>query len=94
MDCVIGWSGSVSKFPNKIINLFLFRYNEIFKVALLVSNFVGAGSLCFYLFMLSESSDVLIIAQYIIPTMVLVGFTFEICFRGTQLEVAVSLSWV
>jgi len=59
-------------------------------VAFLVSNFVGAGSLCFYLFMLSETSDVLIIAQYILPTLVLVGFTFEICLRGTQLEKAVS----
>ncbi|KAI8045577.1 hypothetical protein M5D96_001759, partial [Drosophila gunungcola] len=64
------------------------RYNEIFKVAFLVSNFLGAGSLCFYLFVLSETLDILTIAQYILPTFVLVGFTFEICLRGTQLEEA------
>ncbi|XP_017001256.2 odorant receptor 88a [Drosophila takahashii] len=72
----------------QLLNCLCGRYNEIFKVAFLVSNFVGAGSLCFYLFMLSETSDVLIITQYIIPTMVLVVFTFEICLRGTQLEEA------
>ncbi|XP_020817712.1 odorant receptor 88a [Drosophila serrata] len=72
----------------QLLNGLCNKYNEIFKVAFLVSNFVGAGSLCFYLFMLSETSDVLIIAQYIIPTMVLVGFTFEICLRGAQLEEA------
>ncbi|KAH8347533.1 hypothetical protein KR059_012305 [Drosophila kikkawai] len=73
---------------NKIFYKLFCRYNEIFKVAFLVSNFVGAGSLCFYLFILSETSDVLIIAQYILPTFVLVAFTFEICLRGTQLEEA------
>ncbi|XP_017026590.1 odorant receptor 88a [Drosophila kikkawai] len=72
----------------QLLNGLCERYNEIFKVAFLVSNFVGAGSLCFYLFMLSETSDVLIIAQYILPTFVLVAFTFEICLRGTQLEEA------
>ncbi|XP_016976437.1 odorant receptor 88a [Drosophila rhopaloa] len=72
----------------QLLNGLCGRYNEIFKVAFLVSNFVGAGSLCFYLFVLSETTDVLIIAQYILPTLVLVGFTFEICLRGTQLEEA------
>ncbi|XP_039492400.1 odorant receptor 88a [Drosophila santomea] len=72
----------------QLLNGLCCKYNDIFKVAFLVSNFVGAGSLCFYLFMLSETSDVLIIAQYILPTLVLVGFTFEICLRGTQLEEA------
>ncbi|XP_037730479.1 odorant receptor 88a [Drosophila subpulchrella] len=72
----------------QLLNDLCGRYNEIFKVAFLVSNFVGAGSLCFYLFMLSETSDLVIIAQFIIPTLVLVVFTFEICLRGTQLEEA------
>lgn len=66
------------------------RYNNIFKVAFLVSNFLGAGSLCFMLFMLSEATDLFIIVQYTLPTVVLIGFTFEICLRGTQLEEAVS----
>ncbi|XP_016960052.1 odorant receptor 88a-like [Drosophila biarmipes] len=72
----------------QLLNDFCGRYNEIFKVALLVSNFVGAGSLCFFLFMFSETSDLLIMGQYIIPAFVLVVFTFEICLRGTQLEEA------
>ncbi|KAH8294316.1 hypothetical protein KR054_010865 [Drosophila jambulina] len=81
-------SGLWLNFFSEIFHKFFHRYNEIFKVAFLVSNFVGAGSLCFYLFMLSETSDVLMILQYILPTMVLVLFTFEICLRGEQLEEA------
>ncbi|KAH8383780.1 hypothetical protein KR009_010511 [Drosophila setifemur] len=72
----------------QLLNELCRRYNDIFKVAFLVSNFVGAGSLCFMLFMLSEASDIVVIGQYILPTMVLVLFTFEICLRGTQLEEA------
>ncbi|XP_017046820.1 odorant receptor 88a [Drosophila ficusphila] len=72
----------------QLLNELFSKYNEIFKVAFLISNFLGAGSLCFYLFMLSETSDLVSIAQYVIPTIVLVVFTFEICLRGTQLEQA------
>ncbi|BFF90543.1 odorant receptor 88a [Drosophila madeirensis] len=72
----------------QLLNRLCGQYNDIFKVAFLVSNFIGAGSLCFYLFMLSETTDLFMIIQYITPTMVLVGFTFEICLRGTQLEEA------
>ncbi|KAH8268368.1 hypothetical protein KR026_005899 [Drosophila bipectinata] len=74
----------------QLLNELCRRYNNIFKVAFLVSNFLGAGSLCFMLFILSEASDLLIIVQYTIPTLVLIGFTFEICLRGTQLEEASS----
>ncbi|KPU80590.1 LOW QUALITY PROTEIN: uncharacterized protein Dana_GF27949 [Drosophila ananassae] len=70
----------------QLLNELCRRYNNIFKVAFLVSNFLGAGSLCFMLFILSEASDLLIIVQYTLPTVVLIGFTFEICLRGTQLE--------
>ncbi|XP_017117487.1 odorant receptor 88a [Drosophila elegans] len=72
----------------QLLNGLCGKYNEIFKVAFLVSNFLGAGSLCFYLFVLSETLDILTMVRYILPTCVLVGFTFEICLRGTQLEEA------
>ncbi|XP_017144839.1 odorant receptor 88a [Drosophila miranda] len=72
----------------QLLNRLCGQYNDIFKVAFLVSNFMGSGSLCFYLFMIAETTDIFMIIQYILPTMVLVAFTFEICLRGTQLEEA------
>ncbi|XP_022212862.1 odorant receptor 88a isoform X2 [Drosophila obscura] len=70
----------------QLLNRLCAQYNDIFKVAFLLSNFIGSGSLCLNLFMISETTDLFIMVQYVIPTMVLVAFTFEICLRGTQLE--------
>ncbi|XP_068147910.1 odorant receptor 88a [Drosophila tropicalis] len=63
-------------------------YNEIFKAALLVGNFVCATSICLHLYLITETTDLFKIFQFLFPTLALLGFTFDLCLRGTQLEEA------
>ncbi|XP_017957677.2 odorant receptor 88a [Drosophila navojoa] len=70
------------------INVLCDKFNDLFKLAIFLSDLVGATSICFHLYLMSEASDKLMIAKFLGPTMALVAFTFECCLRGSQLEEA------
>ncbi|XP_030559157.1 odorant receptor 88a [Drosophila novamexicana] len=72
------------------LNLICDKFNDIFKLAILITDLVGATSICFHLYLITETQDPLMIVKYILPTLALVVFTFEICLRGTQIEEASS----
>ncbi|KAH8306411.1 hypothetical protein KR018_010768 [Drosophila ironensis] len=72
----------------QIINDLCRRYNDIFKGAFLVGNFICAGSICIMLFIMTEASDFIVIIQNVQSLFVLIVFTFEICLRGSQLQEA------
>ncbi|XP_017844822.1 odorant receptor 88a-like [Drosophila busckii] len=64
------------------------QFNDIFKAAIFTTHLVVATTICCHLYLITETQDVLLIIKYILPTLVLVGFTFEICMRSTQLHEA------
>lgn len=74
------------------INLLCEKFIDIFKLSIFISDLVGATSICFHLYLMSEADDMLTVGKYLCPTMALVIFTFECCLRGTQLEEAVSIA--
>ncbi|XP_030374342.1 odorant receptor 88a-like [Scaptodrosophila lebanonensis] len=64
------------------------KFNAISKNCFLVGDFIAAGSLCFLLFAITETKDVMLIVQYVLPTMGLILFTLDQCYHGAQLEEA------
>ncbi|XP_017844820.1 odorant receptor 88a-like [Drosophila busckii] len=70
------------------LNALVNHFNTIVRGAIFSTHLVGATSICFHLYLITESQDLLMIGKYVIPTLVLVVFTFEICLRGAQLEEA------
>ncbi|XP_030374232.1 odorant receptor 88a-like [Scaptodrosophila lebanonensis] len=64
------------------------KFNDFCKMCILLTDFVSALALCFHLVMLTETHNLMMIIKYLLPTLGLVLFTFDQCWRGTQLEQA------
>ncbi|KAH8358884.1 hypothetical protein KR093_003187 [Drosophila rubida] len=64
--------------------------NSIFNTAIMLTDLLAAGAMCFHLYLVTETKDFIMMSRYMIVGAALVGFTYEICLRGTQLEEASS----
>lgn len=73
------------------LNSMFDQFNDIFKVLLMVTDFIAATTICFHLYLITETSDLLLRVRYALPSTLLVFYTFETSLRGTQLAEAVSV---
>jgi len=71
------------------LNLLCDQFNNLFNAGVMITDFMAATTICFHLFLLSETEDLFFMLRYLIPTVTLTAFTFELCLRGSQLEDAV-----
>lgn len=72
------------------LNTLFDQFNDIFKAMLMVTDFIAATTICFHLYLISETSDPFLMVKYALPCGILVLSSFEICLRGTHLADAVS----
>lgn len=72
------------------LNYLFDKYNDIFKAMLMVTDFIAATTICFHLYLITETSDPFQIIKYALPSGILVLSCFETCLRGTHLADAVS----
>ncbi|EDV93272.1 odorant receptor 88a [Drosophila grimshawi] len=68
------------------LNMICDKFNDIFKLAILMTDLVAAASLCFHLYLLTDVKDPGMIFKEVLVTLSLIAFTFDTCLRGTQLE--------
>lgn len=75
---------------HQYLNSLCDQFNDIFNASILITDFMAATTICFHLYLLTETDDHFLMFRYFIPIVGLILFTFEICHRGAQLEEAVS----
>lgn len=66
------------------------QFNDIFKLMLMVTDLIAATTICFHLYLFSETEDIFLRVKCVLPSGLLVLYTFETCLRGTHVAEAVS----
>ncbi|XP_034484438.1 odorant receptor 88a [Drosophila innubila] len=73
---------------HQYLNLLCDQFNDIFNAGIMITDLMAATTICFHLYLLTETDDQFLMIRYLIPIVSLILFTFEICHRGAQLEEA------
>ncbi|KAM8705115.1 hypothetical protein ACLKA7_009559 [Drosophila subpalustris] len=73
---------------HQYLNSLCDQFNYIFNAAIMITDLIAATSICFHLFLMTETDDHFLMLRYFIPIVGLILFTFEVCHRGAQLEEA------
>jgi len=77
---------------HQYLNSLCDQFNDIFNAGIMITDLMAGTTICFHLYLLTETDDHFLMFRYFNPIVGLILFTFEICHRGAQLEEAVSPS--
>ncbi|KAH8311520.1 hypothetical protein KR044_006689, partial [Drosophila immigrans] len=75
---------------HQYLNSICDQFNGIFNLSIMLTDLIAAAAICFHLYLVTETQDLMMKLRYMVVAMALVAFTFEICLRGTHLEEASS----
>ncbi|XP_075167781.1 odorant receptor 88a-like [Haematobia irritans] len=66
------------------------KFRNTFNVPLLITNMISAASVCFHVYLIANTDNLLSIFLFIFPCVVQVAFTYDNCYQGTRIETATS----
>ncbi|XP_065368959.1 odorant receptor 88a [Calliphora vicina] len=64
------------------------KLRKTFNLSLFLTDIVSAASICFHIYLMANSDDILAIILFIFPCFVQVAFTFDNCYQGTRVAEA------